>query len=66
MGRLVPRKNGGAERSQPLCDVRGCQIGPGDGVTQIEQNFRNAAHSDAPDPDKMDFPNFPLHRIDSS
>jgi hypothetical protein len=40
---------------------RGLNIGAADMVTEINENFGNSAHTDAPDSDKMNAFYFALH-----
>jgi len=42
--------NGGAELGQAIGDRRQLQVGAGNGVTQVEQHFGDAAHPDSSDP----------------
>jgi hypothetical protein len=40
---------------------RGLNVGAADMVTEINENFGNSAHADAPNPDKMNAFYFTLH-----
>ena len=54
------------QSGQTFGDVRLSQIGAGNFVPQIEQNFCNAAHADAADTDEVYFIDFSVHGLPSS
>src|SRR3989454_1151736 len=49
----VPFEDGGAEISQPRGYARRLQVRSGNGITQCEKNFGDAAHADAADAHQM-------------
>jgi len=59
--RRMPDGNGCAQLLQALRRVGGLDVRSADAVSEIQQHFGDAAHSDAADADKMDALDFTLH-----
>ena len=59
---MVAGGYGTAKLREPLGDGRRAQVGTGNGIAEIEQEFSNAAHANAADTDKMDMFMFFIHR----
>ena len=53
VGRVVPIRHADAHRRQPLRDRGSLLVGSADDVTEVGEQFRDAAHPDAANPDKM-------------
>ena len=53
--------NGAAQPLQIGRNVRGLQVGAGNPVTQVQQQFGDAAHADAANADKMNMIFFQIH-----
>ena len=51
----------GAHAGEAMGDGRGLEVGAGDLVAEVEQDFGDTAHADAADADEMNALNFGEH-----